>query len=95
VRLSICLKSTLRYSVYLSDRQTLTVDVQIADSATSDITPRHTPDYHSQNKLKVNFLILTVVANAISPAVLSYTPPESSLKEFIPARDRAFFADPA
>lgn len=35
-----------------------------------------------------------MVANAISPAVLSYTPPHPPLKEFTPARDRAFFADP-
>jgi sulfonate dioxygenase len=34
-----------------------------------------------------------MVANAISPAVLSYAPPDPPLKEFTPARDRAFFAD--
>ena len=35
-----------------------------------------------------------MVASAISPAVLAYTPPDPPLKEFSPARDRAFFADP-
>jgi hypothetical protein len=35
-----------------------------------------------------------MVANSISSAVLSYTPPDPPLKEFTPARDRAFFADP-
>jgi len=38
---------------------------------------------------------MATVTNAISPAVLSYTPPDPPLKEFTPARDRAFFADPA
>lgn len=36
-----------------------------------------------------------MVAPSVSPAVLSYTPPDPPLKEFTPARDRAFFADPA
>ena len=36
-----------------------------------------------------------MVANTISPVILSYTPPDPPLKEFIPPRDRAFFADPA
>lgn len=35
-----------------------------------------------------------MVLNAISPAVLAYQPPDPPLKEFTPARDRAFFADP-
>jgi len=36
-----------------------------------------------------------MAAPNITPAVLSYTPPDPPLKEFTPARDRAFFADPA
>jgi sulfonate dioxygenase len=32
--------------------------------------------------------------NTITPAVLAYTPPDPPYKEFIPAKDRAFFADP-
>jgi sulfonate dioxygenase len=36
-----------------------------------------------------------MVAPSVSPAVLSYTPPDPPLKEFTPARDRALFADPA
>lgn len=36
-----------------------------------------------------------MAASSISPAVLAYTPPDPPLKEFTPARDRAFFADPA
>jgi sulfonate dioxygenase len=35
-----------------------------------------------------------MVATSISAAVLAYTPPDSPLEEFMPARDRAFFADP-
>lgn len=35
-----------------------------------------------------------MVLNTISPAVLAYKPPDPPLKEFTPARDRAFFADP-
>ncbi|KAG0648788.1 alpha-ketoglutarate-dependent sulfonate dioxygenase [Hyphodiscus hymeniophilus] len=35
-----------------------------------------------------------MVAAKISSAVLSYTPPDPPIKEFTPARDRAFFADP-
>lgn len=35
-----------------------------------------------------------MVANSLSPAVLSYKPPHPPLVEFTPARDRAFFADP-
>jgi sulfonate dioxygenase len=34
-----------------------------------------------------------MVANAITPAVRAYSPPDPPLKEFVPARDRAFFAD--
>jgi sulfonate dioxygenase len=34
-------------------------------------------------------------ANAITPAVLAYTPPDPAITEFTPPRDRAFFADPA
>lgn len=34
-----------------------------------------------------------MVLNTISPAVLAYQPPDPPLKEFTPARDRAFFAD--
>lgn len=36
-----------------------------------------------------------LVGTAITPAVLAYKPPHEALKEFVPARDRAFFADPA
>lgn len=36
-----------------------------------------------------------MVANAITPAVRGYTPPDAPLKEFAPSRDRAFLADPA
>lgn len=36
-----------------------------------------------------------MIAPNVSPAVLSYTPPDPPLEEFTPARDRAFFADPA
>jgi len=35
-----------------------------------------------------------MVQTAISPEVLAYRPPDAPLKEFTPARDRAFFADP-
>jgi hypothetical protein len=35
-----------------------------------------------------------MVQNVITSAVLAYTPPDAPLKEFVPARDRAFFADP-
>jgi sulfonate dioxygenase len=35
-----------------------------------------------------------MAAPSVSPAVLAYTPPDPALKEFVPARDRAFFADP-
>lgn len=35
-----------------------------------------------------------MVANSVTPAVLAYKPPHPPLKEFTPARDRAFFADP-
>ena len=35
-----------------------------------------------------------MVVNSLTPAVLAYTPPDPPLKEFAPARDRAFFADP-
>lgn len=35
-----------------------------------------------------------MVQNTITSAVLAYTPPDAPLKEFTPARDRAFFADP-
>jgi sulfonate dioxygenase len=34
-----------------------------------------------------------MAAHAITPAVRAYTPPDPPLKEFVPARDRAFFAD--
>lgn len=37
---------------------------------------------------------MATVTNTITPAVLAYSPPHIALKEFIPARDRAFFADP-
>ena len=30
----------------------------------------------------------------ITPKVLAYRPPDSPLTEFVPQRDRAFFADP-
>lgn len=36
-----------------------------------------------------------MTTNKLTPAVLSYTPPDPPLEEFIPARDRAFSADPA
>ena len=35
-----------------------------------------------------------MVLNTITPAVLSYVPPDPPLQEFTPERDRAFFADP-
>ena len=35
-----------------------------------------------------------MVVNKLTPAVLSYIPPDPPLEEFTPARDRAFFADP-
>lgn len=35
-----------------------------------------------------------MVLTSISPAVLAYAPPDPPLKEFTPARDRAFSADP-
>lgn len=35
-----------------------------------------------------------MVQNSITPAVLAYKPPDPPLKEFTPARDRAFSADP-
>lgn len=35
-----------------------------------------------------------MVASSVTPAVLAYAPPDPPLKEFTPARDRAFFADP-
>ncbi|TFB04159.1 hypothetical protein CCMA1212_004092 [Trichoderma ghanense] len=35
------------------------------------------------------------LTTTISPRVLAYKPPHPELKEFVPARDRAFFADPA
>ncbi|KAL6807435.1 putative alpha-ketoglutarate-dependent sulfonate dioxygenase [Trichoderma sp. SZMC 28013] len=38
---------------------------------------------------------MTTVSTTITPAVLAYKPPHPELKEFVPARDRAFFADPA
>lgn len=31
---------------------------------------------------------------SITPEVLAYRPPDAALKEFVPAQDRAFFADP-
>lgn len=36
-----------------------------------------------------------MVANTITPKVLGYQPPHAPLEAFEPARDRAFFADPA
>ena len=36
-----------------------------------------------------------VIANTVTPAVLAYRPPDPPLTEFTPAKDRAFFADPA
>ncbi|KAL7893817.1 putative alpha-ketoglutarate-dependent sulfonate dioxygenase [Trichoderma sp. SZMC 28014] len=36
-----------------------------------------------------------IVGTAITPEVLAYKPPHEALKEFVPARDRAFFADPS
>ncbi|QYS94644.1 Alpha-ketoglutarate-dependent sulfonate dioxygenase [Trichoderma simmonsii] len=38
---------------------------------------------------------MATVSTTITPAVLAYKPPHPALKEFEPARDRAFFADPA
>ncbi|KAL6700786.1 putative alpha-ketoglutarate-dependent sulfonate dioxygenase [Trichoderma pleuroticola] len=38
---------------------------------------------------------MATVSTTITPAVLAYRPPHPELKEFVPARDRAFFADPA
>jgi len=35
-----------------------------------------------------------MVTPTLTPTVLAYTPPDPPLKEFTPARDRAFFADP-
>lgn len=35
-----------------------------------------------------------MVSNTITPAVLAYQPPDPPLKEFTPAHDRAFSADP-
>jgi sulfonate dioxygenase len=35
-----------------------------------------------------------MVQNLVTPEVLAYRPPDPPLKEFTPARDRAFFADP-
>jgi len=35
-----------------------------------------------------------MVKNSLTPAVLTYKPPHPALKEFTPAKDRAFFADP-
>ena len=32
--------------------------------------------------------------NTITPQVLAYKPPHPKLEEFVPARDRALFADP-
>ncbi|KAL7795305.1 putative alpha-ketoglutarate-dependent sulfonate dioxygenase [Trichoderma ceciliae] len=37
---------------------------------------------------------MAAITNTITPAVLAYKPPHVALEEFIPARDRAFFADP-
>lgn len=34
------------------------------------------------------------LTSTISPRVLAYKPPHPELREFVPARDRAFFADP-
>ncbi|KAF1814741.1 putative alpha-ketoglutarate-dependent sulfonate dioxygenase [Eremomyces bilateralis CBS 781.70] len=34
-----------------------------------------------------------MVQNTITPALLAYSPPDPPLKEFTPAKDRAFFAD--
>lgn len=36
---------------------------------------------------------MATVSTTITPAVLAYKPPHEALKEFVPARDRAFFAD--
>ena len=36
-----------------------------------------------------------VIANRVTPAVLAYRLPDPPLTEFTPAKDRAFFADPA
>ncbi|OPB37208.1 putative alpha-ketoglutarate-dependent sulfonate dioxygenase [Trichoderma guizhouense] len=38
---------------------------------------------------------MATVSTTITPAVLAYKPPHPALKEFEPARDRAFFADSA
>jgi sulfonate dioxygenase len=38
---------------------------------------------------------MATVTTTITPAVLAYNPPHPELKEFVPARDRAFFADPS
>ncbi|UKZ72718.1 hypothetical protein TrVFT333_000352 [Trichoderma virens FT-333] len=38
---------------------------------------------------------MATVSTTITPAVLAYKPPHPELKEFVPDRDRAFFADPA
>ena len=35
-----------------------------------------------------------MVKNSLTPAVLAYKPPHPALEEFVPVRDRAFFADP-
>jgi sulfonate dioxygenase len=37
---------------------------------------------------------MAAVTTTITPAVLAYNPPHPPHKEFTPARDRAFFADP-
>jgi sulfonate dioxygenase len=36
-----------------------------------------------------------MVVNKVTPAVLAYHPPDPPLQETVPAKDRAFFADPA
>jgi sulfonate dioxygenase len=35
-----------------------------------------------------------MVLNKVTPAVLAYHPPDPPLQETVPAKDRAFFADP-
>jgi sulfonate dioxygenase len=43
----------------------------------------------------IKIILKPAMASSLTPAVLSYIPPDPPLKEFEPPRDRAFFADPA
>jgi hypothetical protein len=64
-------------------------------TSVSDIFAHTMSTFHGLYHDEPNTKAAIMTAPSLTPAVLSYTPPDPPLEEVTPGRDRALFADPA